>query len=99
MLHRRGLKVDVFERVPGALAGRGAGIVAQPRLIARLDMMGFPMRELGIASTQRRIVDRDGRVLTGRFPLSPFFENNFPVSSEKFPVPLGRGYSDTGKIG
>ena len=66
MLHRRGRKVDVFERVPGALEGRGAGIVAQPGLIARLDMMGIPMRELGVASTQRRILDRDGRVtITG----------------------------------
>ena len=69
MLHRRGRKVDVFERVPGALEGRGAGIVAQPGLIARLDMIGIPMRELGVASAQRRILDRDGRVtITGYMP-------------------------------
>ena len=36
MLRRRGWQVDVFERVAGELAGRGAGIVAQPEVIARL---------------------------------------------------------------
>lgn len=36
MLARRGWEVDIFERVAGELAGRGAGIVAQPELIARL---------------------------------------------------------------
>ncbi len=66
MLYRNGRKVDVFERVPGELAGRGAGIVAQPGLIARLDMMGLPTRELGVKSNRRRILDRDGRVtITG----------------------------------
>ena len=42
MLDRSGWKVDVFERAPGELAGRGAGIVAQPGLIARLDMTRSP---------------------------------------------------------
>ena len=37
MLMRRGWQVEVFERVTGELAGRGAGIVAQPEVIARLD--------------------------------------------------------------
>ena len=41
MLQRRGWEVDVFERVSGELAGRGAGIVAQPELIARLDKLGL----------------------------------------------------------
>ena len=40
MLERRGWEVEVFERVPGELAGRGAGIVAQPGLIARLECSG-----------------------------------------------------------
>ena len=35
MLRRRGWAVDIFERVGSELSGRGAGIVAQPELIAR----------------------------------------------------------------
>ena len=62
MLDRSGWKVDVFERAPGQLAGRGAGIVAQPGLIARLDILGLQTRDLGIASSRRQILDREGRV-------------------------------------
>jgi 2-polyprenyl-6-methoxyphenol hydroxylase-like FAD-dependent oxidoreductase len=62
MLDRSGWKVDVFERAPGELAGRGAGIVAQPGLIARLDILGLQTRDLGIASSRRQILDREGRV-------------------------------------
>jgi 2-polyprenyl-6-methoxyphenol hydroxylase-like FAD-dependent oxidoreductase len=37
MLKQRGWEADaVYERVPGELSGRGAGIVAQPALIAHL---------------------------------------------------------------
>ena len=50
MLTRRGWEVDVFERVPGELAGRGAGIVAQPGLIGRLAALGFDVRDLASRS-------------------------------------------------
>ena len=88
MLHRRGRKVDVFERVPGALEGRGAGIVAQPGLIARLDMIGIPMRELGVASAQRRILDRDGRVtITGSCPqVFTAWERVYRLLRDAFPA-------------
>ena len=36
LLRHRGWDVDVYERVEGELAGRGAGIVAQPELIETL---------------------------------------------------------------
>ena len=36
LLRRGGWDVDVFERVESELAGRGAGIVAQPELIETL---------------------------------------------------------------
>jgi 2-polyprenyl-6-methoxyphenol hydroxylase-like FAD-dependent oxidoreductase len=62
MLTRRGWAVDVFERVAGELAGRGAGIVAQAELIARMDALGLETRDLGVAITTRKILDRDGRV-------------------------------------
>ena len=48
MLRRRGWTVDVFERVESELAGRGAGIVAQTELIARLKAIGLETSDLGI---------------------------------------------------
>ena len=62
MLDRRGWEVDDFERVSGELAGRGAGIVAQPELIARLDKLGLDTRDLGVAIARRQMLDREGRV-------------------------------------
>jgi 2-polyprenyl-6-methoxyphenol hydroxylase-like FAD-dependent oxidoreductase len=62
MLHRRGWDVDIFERVESELAGRGAGIVAQTELIARLSALGLNVRDLGVAVTMRMILDTTGRV-------------------------------------
>src|SRR6202035_5656245 len=62
MLERRGWEVGVYERVPGELAGRGAGIVAQPPLIARLNALGLDTSDLGVAIARRQILGRDGRV-------------------------------------
>jgi 2-polyprenyl-6-methoxyphenol hydroxylase-like FAD-dependent oxidoreductase len=62
LLRRHGWDVDVFERVESELADRGAGIVAQPHLIAILRDFGFDTRELGVAVATRRILDRDGGV-------------------------------------
>jgi 2-polyprenyl-6-methoxyphenol hydroxylase-like FAD-dependent oxidoreductase len=62
MLDRRGFEVGVYERVPGELAGRGAGIVAQPPLIARLKALGLGTSDLGVAIARRQILDREGRV-------------------------------------
>jgi 2-polyprenyl-6-methoxyphenol hydroxylase-like FAD-dependent oxidoreductase len=61
MLSRRGWDVDIFERVANELAGRGAGIVAQAELIARLKGLGLDTRDLGVAMTTRKILDRAGR--------------------------------------
>ncbi|MGA9323675.1 MAG: FAD-dependent monooxygenase [Xanthobacteraceae bacterium] len=62
MLARRGFEVGVCERVPGELAGRGAGIVAQPPLIARLEVLGLDTSDLGVAIARRQMLDREGRV-------------------------------------
>ena len=62
MLGRRGWQVDVFERVESELAGRGAGIVAQPELIAHLTVLGLDVRDLGVAITTRKMLDRAGAV-------------------------------------
>jgi 2-polyprenyl-6-methoxyphenol hydroxylase-like FAD-dependent oxidoreductase len=61
MLARRSWEVDVFERAPSELAGRGAGIVAQSELIARLAALGLDVRDLGVAITTRKILDTAGR--------------------------------------
>jgi len=62
MLLRRGWDVHVFERVEGELAGRGAGIVAQAELIARLNALGLDTRGLGVTSTTRKLFDAAGHV-------------------------------------
>src|ERR1700732_4484449 len=63
MLGRRGWAVDIFERVASELAGRGAGIVAKAELIARLNALGLDTRDLGVAMTTRKILDRAGRTV------------------------------------
>jgi 2-polyprenyl-6-methoxyphenol hydroxylase-like FAD-dependent oxidoreductase len=62
MLRRRGWSVDIFERVDKELAGRGAGIVAQPELIAHMDRLGLDTRDLGVVVSTRNILDRAGHV-------------------------------------
>ena len=62
MLRRRGWDVEVFERVKRELADRGAGIVAQAELIARMDSLGLETRDLGVAMSKRKILDQSGAV-------------------------------------
>jgi 2-polyprenyl-6-methoxyphenol hydroxylase-like FAD-dependent oxidoreductase len=66
LLERAGWEVDVFERVESELAGRGAGIVAQPDLIATLRRLGIDTTDLGVEITTRKILDTSGR-LAGEF--------------------------------
>jgi 2-polyprenyl-6-methoxyphenol hydroxylase-like FAD-dependent oxidoreductase len=87
MLIRRGFDVDIYERVANELAGRGAGIVAQAELIARLDALGLDTRDLGVAMTRRTILDRDGRVtLTLECPqVLTAWERVYRVLRDAFP--------------
>jgi 2-polyprenyl-6-methoxyphenol hydroxylase-like FAD-dependent oxidoreductase len=62
LLRRSGWQVDVFERVESELAGRGAGIVAQPELINTLQVIGIDTADLGVEITTRRILDASGAV-------------------------------------
>jgi 2-polyprenyl-6-methoxyphenol hydroxylase-like FAD-dependent oxidoreductase len=62
MLGRRGWDVEVFERVEKELAGRGAGIVAQAELMARMKALGLETRDLGVTMTTRKILDPSGHV-------------------------------------
>jgi 2-polyprenyl-6-methoxyphenol hydroxylase-like FAD-dependent oxidoreductase len=61
-LRRAGWDVHVYERVGSELSGRGAGIVAQAELIARLRALGLGTDALGVAITARKILDRQGHV-------------------------------------
>ncbi|MDO8875417.1 MAG: FAD binding domain-containing protein [Pseudolabrys sp.] len=62
LLQRSGWDVHVYERVEGELSGRGAGIVAQQELIARLRGLGLETSELGVHIVKRQIIDAQGRV-------------------------------------
>jgi 2-polyprenyl-6-methoxyphenol hydroxylase-like FAD-dependent oxidoreductase len=63
MLYRRGWTVDVYERVESELAGRGAGIVAQTELIARLDALDLDTSDLGVVARTRKLLDVDGAII------------------------------------
>ena len=62
LLQRAGWAVDIYERVETELSGRGAGIVAQQELIARLRGLGLATDELGVHITTRKILDAEGRL-------------------------------------
>jgi 2-polyprenyl-6-methoxyphenol hydroxylase-like FAD-dependent oxidoreductase len=62
LLGRAGWDVDVFERVESELAGRGAGIVAQPDLIETLRRLGIDPTDLGVEVMTRKILDPSGGV-------------------------------------
>ena len=62
-LTRRGWDVAIHERVAEPLAGRGAGIVAQPELKAALRALGLDAgADLGVDVPTRVMYARDGRV-------------------------------------
>ncbi len=67
-LRQIGWDVDVFERSPIELVGRGAGITTHPELMEALKKSGAGTRDLGIEVEKRITIDREGRVI-GERPL------------------------------
>src|SRR5262249_2500310 len=63
LLLRGGWDVDVYERVGGELSGRGAGIVAQPELIARLRAIDIDPEDLGVQVPGRKLLDATGKLV------------------------------------
>jgi 2-polyprenyl-6-methoxyphenol hydroxylase-like FAD-dependent oxidoreductase len=61
-LRQRGWDVDVYERVETELAGRGAGIVVQPTLLAHLRALGIDTAGIGCAATERKLFDAAGNL-------------------------------------
>ena len=88
MLQRRGWTVDVFERVESELAGRGAGIVAQTELIARLKALELETNDLGILTKTRKLLDIDGQIiLTTECPqVLTAWERVYRVLRDAFPA-------------
>src|SRR5262245_6270350 len=63
LLLRAGWDVQVYERVAGELSGRGAGIVAQPELIARLRAIDIDPDDLGVQVPGRKLLDATGALV------------------------------------
>ncbi len=68
-LRKVGWDVDVYERSPVELVGRGAGITTHPELLAALELSGAGTRDLGITVERRIAIDRKGRIIAEKhFP-------------------------------
>jgi 2-polyprenyl-6-methoxyphenol hydroxylase-like FAD-dependent oxidoreductase len=64
LLVRNGWAVDVFERVPEELAGRGAGIVTHPELFEALTAAGVQIdNSIGVKVQSRVTFDQGGRAV------------------------------------
>ena len=90
MLHRAGVQVQLLERAPGSLDGRGAGIVTHSGLMTALRMAGVVVDEaLGVRVTTRVALDERGaevarthheQVLTSWSRLYVLLRNALPAS-------------------
>ena len=61
-LRQIGWQVDVYERSPVELVGRGAGITTHPELLEALEKSGAGTHDLGVEVEKRIALDRHGRV-------------------------------------
>jgi 2-polyprenyl-6-methoxyphenol hydroxylase-like FAD-dependent oxidoreductase len=65
-LRQIGWEVDVYERSPVELVGRGAGITSHPELLEALERSGAGTRNLGVEVDKRIVIDRQGDVVAER---------------------------------
>jgi 2-polyprenyl-6-methoxyphenol hydroxylase-like FAD-dependent oxidoreductase len=65
-LRRIGWEVDVYERSPVELVGRGAGITSHPELLEALEKSGAGTDNLGIEVDRRIAIDSKGRIIAER---------------------------------
>jgi 2-polyprenyl-6-methoxyphenol hydroxylase-like FAD-dependent oxidoreductase len=63
LLRRIGWDVDVYERSPVELVGRGAGITTHPELLEVLALCGAATPDLGVAVEKRILLDHEGRII------------------------------------
>jgi 2-polyprenyl-6-methoxyphenol hydroxylase-like FAD-dependent oxidoreductase len=88
-LLRDGWDVQVYERSPVELSGRGAGIVTQPQVLQTLHALGLEAtRDLGVDVSRRRTLDREGRVIaeTVRPQVATSWNRLFQVLRAGFPA-------------
>jgi 2-polyprenyl-6-methoxyphenol hydroxylase-like FAD-dependent oxidoreductase len=84
-----GWDVQVYERSPVELSGRGAGIVTQPQVLETLNLLGVEAtRDLGVDVSRRRTLDRNGRVIaeTVRPQVATSWNRLFEVLRTGFPA-------------
>lgn len=63
-LRQRGWRVDVFERLPVPLTGRGAGITTHAAMLRAIaDVAGSVPADFGVAFQKRETLDGDGAVI------------------------------------
>ncbi|MET0278723.1 MAG: FAD binding domain-containing protein [Pseudorhodoplanes sp.] len=88
MLRAAGWRVDIFEKVEGELSGRGAGIVAQPEILAALSNLGLRAEELGVPVRRRRLFDAAGRITleTECVQVMTAWERVYRILRDAFPV-------------
>jgi len=61
LFHRAGWDVQVFEKVPGEMGGRGAGIATHPELLQVLARIGIPVDQgIGVQVMTRVTLDQAG---------------------------------------
>src|SRR5262245_28978943 len=87
-LRNDGWVVDVFERVPDELAGRGAGIVTHPELLDALVRCGVEIdRSIGVEVPGRITLDAGGGRV-GELPLKQILTSwgrLYAALKERFP--------------
>ena len=69
LLRQQGWIVNIYERSPMPLVGRGAGIVCHEELFQALDRSGAGRKDLGVEVAERIAFDERGRIIGRReFP-------------------------------
>lgn len=63
LLRRAGWEVEIYERTPVELFGRGAGIATHDELLQALELSGASLRDLGITVEERVALGRNGDVV------------------------------------
>ena len=62
LLRSIGWQVDIYERSPRTLSGRGGGVVLQPDVVEAFRMAGIPHQNLGVVATERYYLQRNGTI-------------------------------------
>ena len=95
-LRQRGWDVEVYERSPAPLAGRGAGIMTHPEMRRALAALGIDSsRDFGVPIERRVVFDAAGRVAAER--ACPQTATSWNRLFEMLSAALGAGGSHLGR--